>query len=173
MLIVLILFWQFDNTVAKLTDISKEVSSTIREQCNCDFQDNHIFNGEFNCISDFPNQVLYRAKLRGLSPDDCTSFISLLTAWAQAMTTSATIVVLGNRLSVAPNCAVEINTFGDILECPTPPSTVASGGISDSQTTVIGAGVGAAAGVTVIVILVVIFIVALVLVSRRKKKTNL
>ena len=90
------------------------------------------------------------------------------------MLTQATIVVLGNRLQVASNCDVEINTFSDTLECPTLPSTTgASAGLTDSQTTIIGAAVGSTVGVILAVLVVVILLIVVAIFVRRRSKNKL
>lgn len=166
-----LLIHQFDSTEAKLSDIAKGISSTVRERRNCDFPDEHIFSGEFNCIGNLPDQVLYKARLRGLSSNDCDNLVDGLVNWAQpSSTTSASIVVGGNRLFVAPNCEVEVNTFSDPLECTNPTTPTENVGSLNSQTTVIGAGAGAAVGAILIVILIVVVIVSTAVALRRRKK---
>lgn len=108
------------------------------------------------------DEVLYRVHVRGLGTDDCADLVAALGGVVQSG--EATALVLGNRLSIVPNCNVEIPSIDSQLSCSKATEPLKVQG---------GANVGAISGSILAAVLVVLIIVAMVvLVMTLKKKTG-
>ncbi len=140
---------------------------------NCTLQSDQITSGEFNCLTDdTPDQVTYRANLRGNTDSDCDSIIETIQTWVQS--SRASISIQGTRLSIASNCEVAVETFTSPLECVpvTTTAAVTTLGIVSSEGVSVPLVAGAAVGgvLVLIVILVVVIVCVSFMSSRRKRK---
>ncbi len=148
-----------------------------RDTCLPEFyQDLEIRNEEFSCSPG--NRPLYRAFLRGQARQSCAEVESILTDWIT--NDSASVVIQGNRLSLADYCDVIINSFTDPISCNEPtteprptadPSAVtvqADSGLSSEQ--MVGIAAGIAAFVVAVVIVASIVFVVIVLGKGLKSK---
>ncbi len=158
---------QLDDTNPKLSDTAMQVATEIQQSCtNCSLKVTQITNGEFNCLTDdTPDQVTYRAKLRGNTDSDCDDLIEDIESWVKGA--QASISVQGNRLMIDANCEIAVDTFTSPLECAMKPPTL---GQDASEGVPLVAGAAAGGLVLLIVIVVVIAMVYLLCASRRKRK---
>ena len=143
---------QFDAPAEKLEDIASGVQSIVPE--------GEISDGQFDCgdSADDQSVVLYRATISGQSLDACELLLATLEQWVA--TGSASLIVLGNRLTVESTCPLEISSFSAPDTCTTvPPPTNKS-----SPAPVIGAVVG-----IIILIVVVLLVICFVMRWRRKR----
>lgn len=152
-----------------------------RDACLPGFYQNlEISDEEFSCSSG--NRPLYRAFFRGQASQSCAEVESILTEWITDG--SASVVVQGNRLSVADYCDIKIDSFMDPIACneptteprPTAGATIvmaqADMGLSSEQ--MVGIAAGIATFIVVIVIVASIVFVVLVLgIGLKSKKRKL
>lgn len=129
-----------------------------------------IFEPEFNCLnSDSIQEVTFRARLRGNGDSDCPDLINQIGVSLQQ--TQASITVQGNRLSIATNCDIEIDTFSDNLMCTMATTGTEGLGVSTeavSLPVIVGGAVG---GLVLIVLLVIVVIVIIaIIVSKKRRK---
>lgn len=114
---------QFTNTSTRILQITESLRKEISVQCvarnSClpEFEQNlSILEEEFVCTSG--NRPLYRAQLRAEQTQSCVELDSILKEWIEGG--SATVVVQGNRLSIANFCEVQINSATDPINCSEP-----------------------------------------------------
>ena len=143
-----------------------QVATEIQQSCtDCSLGVTQITNGEFNCLTDdTPDQVTYRAKLRGNTDSDCDDLIKDIKSWVLGAQPS--ISVQGNRLMIDANCNVGVDTFTSPLQC-----AIATEGLVATEVSIpLVAGAAAGGLVLLIVIVVVIAVVYCLCASRRKRK---
>ena len=142
---------QFDEPAEKLEDIAIGVQSIVPE--------GEISNGQFLCGDSTSDQsiVLYRATISGQTMGACELLLSTLQQWVNLGT--ASLVVLGNRLTVDSTCPLEISSFSAPVTCPEP---------SRSEKSSPGPAVGAVVGI-VVVIVVVLLVICFIMRRKRKK----
>ena len=150
-----------------------------RDTCLPEFYQNlDINNEEFSCSPG--GRPLYRASLRGQATQSCAEIELILTEWITGG--SASVVVQGNRLSIADYCDIQIDNFTDPIACnePTtepPPTTepiattvMAAADLSLSSGEMVGIAAGIAAFIVVVVIVASILFVIIVLAIGLKDK---
>lgn len=148
-----------------------------RDACLPGFYQNlEISDEEFSCSPG--NRPLYRAFFRGQASQSCTEVESILTEWIT--NGSASILVQGNRLSVADYCDIKIDSFVDPIACneptteprPTADATtvMVQADVSLSSEQMVGIAAGIATFIVVIVIVASIVFVVLVLGTGLKSK---
>lgn len=133
---------------------------------------------EFIC--DPGNHPIYRASLLAEATQSCDEIRSILSEWIRNGT--ASVVVQGNRLSIADFCEVVFDSFTDVIVCNEPtmdpletdrPTLVVSVSQPGSSLTAQQA-LGTAGGIAALVVLVVIIgstlLVAIVLAAAWKSK---
>ena len=103
---------QLQTTFNKISDISFGVAASLDDYCHCTINAGHISEGELSCPDEL-SDVIFRAAVTG-TPD--ASSEQLLVFIREFVSSRAgSIVVQGIRLSIVPNCAVEIESFADPL----------------------------------------------------------
>ena len=80
----------------------------LNTQCQCSLPPNHVFDGDFTCDEKRPQNIIYRAQLRGNDANDCSNLTGYLRTW---VTGSASIKVQGNRLKLDPTCDLVIDNL--------------------------------------------------------------
>ena len=178
---------QFEETSDKLLVITATIISIVSEMCGCLLDEAIISNEEFSCTIE-PKEVLFRAVLSGSEDEECTEVLSYIHQWLE--TGTASISILGNRVMVSPNCAVEIESFDDPPDCSTQPATTtlplgtqvttstslkmvtstpqkASSSGEEPDITLL---IGTATGGTVVLVSIFIVIVLIVSIHRQRKK---
>ena len=178
------LYTQFTDTELRLSQITENLRQEITTQCirrdTClpeFYQELEISNEEFSCSPG--NRPLYRAFLRGQASQSCAEVESILTEWI--MNGSASIIVQGNRLSLADYCDFRIDSFLDPIACneptteprPTADATTvtvqADSSLSSEQ--MVGIAAGIAAFIVVIVIVAsIVFVVIILIIGLKSKK---
>ncbi len=141
---------------------------------NCSLQSEQITDGQFNCLTEnTPDQVTYRANLRGNTDSDCDDIVEIIETWVQSA--RASITIQGSSLTVASNCEVAVDTLTSPLDCisiTTMEET--TGGVSPSESPVPIALVAGAAGggilALIVISVVLIVIVSLLTTARRRKR---
>ena len=173
-------------TALKLSQITESLRELIREQCitrdSCvpQFEQNlNIVNEQFTCGPG--NRPLFRAALRGKERESCDEIESILNNAIK--NGAASVVVQGNRLSVADYCEVEFDSFTDPIECnepttpppatnqPSDPVSVPQSAFNLSSQDMISVAAGIA-GVIVLVVIItsIVFIVIVVILGLKGKK---
>ena len=164
------MFFQFDSTTAKLSDITVATVSMLNSMCKCDVTPNHVSQNEFTCFYNEAQEVIYRAKLQGVEANDCSNLTSHIREWMEA---SSSILIQGNRLSLNPTCDLEIETLDIQPACvigETPPSpTTSSPNDSLLIEVIIG---GAVAGGIIIVLLLALVVAVCCICCRRREKPD-
>ena len=177
----IILIPQLINTVLKLTQIGEDLFKEVNQVCeaaqtSCEFdfeQALTIENSEFSC--DPGNRPLYRATARGTPAQSCDAFQTTLTSWIESG--AGSVLIQGNRFSIADFCDVEIETFTDNLNCNEPTvfspttdeGTVSGQSLSSEQLVAVAGGL---AGLIVLVVIIasVLFVVTILALGWRNKK---
>ncbi len=161
---------QLDDTNPKLSDTAMQVATEIQQSCtDCSLGVTQITNGEFNCLTDdTPNQVTYRAKLRGNTHSDCDDLIEDIESWVQDAQPS--ISVQGNRLMIAANCEIGVDTFTSPLECATGTPIIGTFAPEGVSIPLVAGAAGGGLMLLIVVLVVVIAVVYLLCASRRKRK---
>lgn len=145
---------QVEATFSKISDIAIGIAASLRDDyCHCAINAGHISEGELSCPDEL-SDVIFRATITG-TPDASSGkligFIKRLVSGGPG-----SIVVQGIRLSIDPNCTVEIESFADPL-CTTEATNFPSVGTSGEQgadNNTIATTVGAIVGVLIVIILV-------------------
>ena len=170
----------------KLSEVRENLLREVNRECEamqtpCGFnfeQALTVENGEFSC--DPRNRPLYRATVIGAPTRSCNEFDSILTSWIESG--SGSVVVQGNRFSIADFCDVEINSPTDDINCnePTTPSrttddspisvTEAQSGASLTSQQLVGIAGGLAGLVVLVVVIASVLFVVTVLASGWKSK---
>ena len=132
----------------------------LREQCQCDFQEDGIANAGFRCFPESPAAVTFRAKISESLSLSATQLVSVLEAWVSS---GDMVLVQTQLLSVDNSCAAFISSFSE-EECIRP-STPASG----TNTTLVSVVVPV---VIVLVIAAIAVLIALLVFRRRMKKKD-
>lgn len=131
-----------------------------------------ITSGEFSCLmEDTPDEVTYRANLRGNTDSDCDGIIEDIETWVQSA--QASITVQDRPLRIASNCEVVVDTFTSPLECiPVTTMMVTTLGVRPSEGVQVPLVAGAAGGAIalIVILVIVIVVVSLLLASRRRKR---
>ena len=140
----------------------------LNAQCRCSLPPDHVFENEFTCEDSSGQNVIYRAKLKGVEVGDCNNLTVYLNNW---VTASSSITVQGNRLRLEPACDTTIDSLDvpsacdiDNPEPSTSTPTTERGGLS------LPIIAGAAAGGFVIILLLLILIILVCCCIRRNKK---
>ena len=173
---------QFTDTALRLSQITEGIREEINTQCmnrdNClpEFYQNLVISDEqFSCSEG--NSPLFRAFLTGQSNQSCAEVQSILTEWITSG--SASVVVQGNRLSIADFCDIKIDSFTAPTACnepttePRPTITTvmvqADSGLSGEQMVGIAAGI-AAFIVIVVIVASIVFVVIVLGIGLKSKK---
>ena len=123
---------------------------------------------EFACpTSEFDDTVLYRAGISANDDGDCGNVISRISDWVDA---TVAITVQGNRLDLNPICPLEIDSFEELPECPTPFVTD-QGPLTEEAldlTIIIAAGAGGG-GLLLFVCVVIVGVVCCVKKAKKKE----
>ena len=147
-----------------------------------EFEQNlNIIAEEFTCGPG--NRPLYRASFTAKETQSCDEIYWILSQWV--MNGEGSVVVQGNRLSIANFCEVRFDSFVDAIVCnePTtdPPRTerpsatvpVSQSGSNLSAQDMVGIAAGIAGLIVLVVIIASIVFIVIVLVavwkSKRKK----
>ena len=148
------------------------VLSQINAACGCDLPVEHIFDAEFSCATPDDDEVLYRVVLRGNQASDCPALLSHISTWVESQ--AASVIVLGNRLFVAPNCEVEIDSFLEGLVCLEPPTVVTTEALATPGAAMPLAAVagGTVAGLLIAGGLVIIILVIICVSIRNHKRSK-
>ena len=137
----------------------------------------HVVAQEFSC--DLRSRPIYRASLFAEATESCDEIRSILSEWI--MNGTASVVVQGNRLSIADFCEVIFDSFTNPIICNEPttkpvrtdrPMTVLPSGPSLTAQQAFGTAGGIAGLIVLVVIIASILLVAVVLAAvwKRKKK---
>ena len=160
-------FFQFDSTTAKLSDITVATVSMLNNMCKCDVT---LSQNKFTCLYNEAQEVIYRAKLQGVEANDCSNLTSHIREWMEA---SSSILIQGNRLSMNPTCDLEIETLDIQPACvigETPPSLTTSSPNDSLPIEVIIRG--AVAGGIIIVLLLALVVAVCCICCRRREKPD-
>ena len=92
---------------------------------------------------------------------------------ATVQSNQASVRVLGNRLTISPNCDIRVTSLGSDLMCHTPaPATTTVAAATNELISGTAIGGGVAGGViAIVVIVVVVILIALVFLFRKRSKT--
>ena len=151
-------YMQFDSTIAKLSDITTAIIIYIDSVCGCTFPPSHVYANEFTCPYNEAQEVIYRAKLKGLQARDCGNLIQHLRQWTED---KSRILIQGNRLRLDSMCDLEIDSLDTEAACvigvsPQTPSPSPSGEGGIELEIIIGAAAG---GGVMILLILILFIV--------------
>ena len=158
-------FFQFDSTTAKLSDITVATVSMLNSMCKCDVTLNHVSQNEFTCFYNEAQEVIYRARLQGVDANDCSNLTSHIREWMEA---SSLILIQGNRLSLNPTCDLEIETLDIQPACVIGESPPSSSPIDSLPIEVI-IGWAVAGGIIIVLLLALVVAVCCICCRRREK----
>lgn len=102
------------DTDAKLADVLEGVRQEVIMRCGCGLTPQDITLGEFQCLSN-PQEVTYRAKIRGTTAVDSSELVSSIEQWITIGTPA--LHVQGEILEIDSSCLpVTISSSTD-TEC--------------------------------------------------------
>ena len=156
----LCLHWfQSDETVQKLQDVTNEVLEELNDLCTCDITSDNIDKTSFRCFDPSSYFVTYRARLSGTPNITSHKLVSYIEDWVSGGTS---IPVQGVLLRIDNECPVSIESLND-RECK---ETTTSSSPQSSTAAIIGGVVVAV--VLIIAVLVFALTVFLVLVLKSR-----
>ena len=133
---------------------------TIQDYCECGFLDSFITNETLFCDTQYPTQVVYRAKLFNFGSISSTQIVSCIEDWVLngASVTSGLVLV-----TFDPTCPVPLNSINDgICELPGTMSTYTS--TPTIVTTQSTSSVGVIAGSVLAVVFIVLTSIVLIII---------
>ena len=90
--------------------VESTISDSLSERCECTFPREYIADGQFMCVNDDPNSVVYEGRL--ISTDD-TDSVELLFHLQEWLLTEPTVSLSGVDLHATENCQVYIKELGN------------------------------------------------------------
>ena len=158
---------QFESTTAKLSDITAASVSLLNTMCECSLPPSHVYANEFTCAYNTAQQVIYRAKLRGVEARDCENLMRHFQDWVDQR---PSLPIQGNRLRLDSTCDLAIDSLDIQPACvigsmPMPPTNSSTPSSPTTSTTDDGglsieiiAG-AAAAGAVILILLILLILV--------------
>ena len=101
---------QVVNSEANIGIIVESVVNETSRLCQCELTAEQIRDTTLMCSND-SNAVTFRASLVGGEANTSTAILSKTAEWA--MDPSSSITIQGRRLSLNPNCDIQISSFTD------------------------------------------------------------
>lgn len=140
------------------------MQSQIARGCGCNFTTDDVLGGAFSCPDSLTTTaVVYRSDVRGIDNSGCDNLVDFL---REAMISSPSVNVLGNRLDLLTICDTSVSSATSEFSCP---------GVGGGDETAGGGGIsiaviaGAAGGGCVVLLLLLVCVILLVLFRRREK----
>lgn len=145
----------------------------LNAQCQCSLPPDHVFDNEFTCEESSGQDVIYRAKLKGVEVGDCDNLTVHLNNWVGA---KSSITVQGNRLLLESSCDTAIDSLDVPSAChpdnPTTSTTSSTSAPSSESGLSLPIIAGAAGGGAVIILLLLILIIVVCCcIHHNRKKT--
>ena len=159
---------QSTDTADKITTITEQIVSELKEDCNCAISKEYILDGELSCSGE-TTDVVFRAQIFSTPNTDCIILITGLQKWIESGL--ATVVVQGISLQTDPMCPLspeDETVCPGVVPSPTDAPTEQEQEVADiDQLTivVIGSVVGG-------VVLILVVIIALHIFTRCRRRSK-
>lgn len=102
---------QVDGPIVKANELASALVVNVAHDCGCDFDENHITNGTFQCFPSSPQLVIYHTQFHGAN---ATKLFTAIQGWM--MSSCVTIIVQSLPLTTSSACMVTSSTPLD--HCP-------------------------------------------------------